>query len=111
MTISLDSLGIRGREFGHFAKECRKSKRVTDSAYHKEKMLLCKQAEQAYSGTDSEPVEQVQNDAGYNVFDNDLHNSEQSKSVSNTCLVETDDSNVSLDSPYMCEYDIKNDQK
>nr|GEX96872.1 hypothetical protein [Tanacetum cinerariifolium] len=27
-------------------KECRKPKRVKDSAYHKEKMLLCKQAEQ-----------------------------------------------------------------
>nr|GEW98033.1 retrovirus-related Pol polyprotein from transposon TNT 1-94 [Tanacetum cinerariifolium] len=34
------------REFGHFAKECRKLKRVKDSAYHKERMLLCKQAEQ-----------------------------------------------------------------
>nr|GEW50176.1 retrovirus-related Pol polyprotein from transposon TNT 1-94 [Tanacetum cinerariifolium] len=34
------------REFGHFANECRKPKRVKDSAYHKEKMLLCKQAEQ-----------------------------------------------------------------
>nr|GEZ17629.1 hypothetical protein [Tanacetum cinerariifolium] len=33
-------------EFGHFAKECRKPKRAKDSAYHKEKMLLCKQAEQ-----------------------------------------------------------------
>nr|GFA97548.1 hypothetical protein [Tanacetum cinerariifolium] len=34
------------KEFGHFAKECRKPKRVKDSAYHKEKMLMCKQAEQ-----------------------------------------------------------------
>nr|GFC45492.1 hypothetical protein [Tanacetum cinerariifolium] len=34
------------KEFGHFAKECRKPKRVKDSVYHKEKMLLCKQAEQ-----------------------------------------------------------------
>nr|GFD13134.1 hypothetical protein [Tanacetum cinerariifolium] len=33
------------KEFGHFAKECRKPKRVKDSAYHNEKMLLCKQAE------------------------------------------------------------------
>nr|GEW47353.1 hypothetical protein [Tanacetum cinerariifolium] len=33
------------KEFGHFAKECRKPKRVKDFAYHKEKMLLCKQAE------------------------------------------------------------------
>nr|GFB65000.1 hypothetical protein [Tanacetum cinerariifolium] len=28
------------KEFGHFAKKCRKPKRVKDSAYHKEKMLL-----------------------------------------------------------------------
>nr|GEW88170.1 hypothetical protein [Tanacetum cinerariifolium] len=62
------------------------------------------------SGTDSEPVEQVQNDAGYNVFANGLQNSEQSESVSNTCLVETNDSNVILDSPDMCEDDIQNEQ-
>nr|GEX37690.1 reverse transcriptase domain-containing protein [Tanacetum cinerariifolium] len=31
-------------EFGHFAKECRKPKRVKYYTYHKEKMLLCKQA-------------------------------------------------------------------
>nr|GEY92259.1 reverse transcriptase domain-containing protein [Tanacetum cinerariifolium] len=61
------------KEYGHFSKECRKPKRVKDSAYHKKKMLLCKQAEQAHysymakiqevhtadSGTDSEPVEQT----------------------------------------------------
>nr|GEV35921.1 hypothetical protein [Tanacetum cinerariifolium] len=57
------------KEYGHFAKEYRKPKRVKDSAYHKEKMFLCKQAEQ----------------------------------VSNTCLVETYDSNVTPDSPNMCE--------
>nr|GFC18561.1 hypothetical protein [Tanacetum cinerariifolium] len=101
--------------------------RVKDSAYHKEKMLLCKQAEQEleehYSymakiqevpiadlGTDSEPVEQVQNDAGYNVFANHLQHSKQSESISNTCLVEMDDSNVIPDSPDMCEYDIQNKQ-
>ncbi|GKB09341.1 integrase, catalytic region, zinc finger, CCHC-type containing protein [Tanacetum coccineum] len=33
------------KEFSYFAKECRKPKRVKDSTYHKEKMLLCKQAE------------------------------------------------------------------
>nr|GEY64891.1 hypothetical protein [Tanacetum cinerariifolium] len=32
------------KEFGHFAKECQKPKRVKDYTYHKEKMLLCKQA-------------------------------------------------------------------
>nr|GEW83036.1 hypothetical protein [Tanacetum cinerariifolium] len=137
------------KEYGHFAKECKKPKRVKDSAYHKEKMLLCKQAEQgvplqaeqydwladtdeevdeqeleahysymakiqdvpiADSGTYSEPVEQVQNEVGYNVFANHLQHSEQSESVSNTCLVETDDSNVTPDSPDMCEDDIQNEQ-
>nr|GEV74642.1 hypothetical protein [Tanacetum cinerariifolium] len=34
------------KEYGHFAKECRKLKRVKDSVYHKDKMLLCKQTEQ-----------------------------------------------------------------
>ncbi|GJV37197.1 retrovirus-related pol polyprotein from transposon TNT 1-94 [Tanacetum coccineum] len=33
------------KEFGHFAKECRKPKRVKDYTYHKEKILLCKQAD------------------------------------------------------------------
>nr|GFA07731.1 hypothetical protein [Tanacetum cinerariifolium] len=49
-------------------------------------------------------------DAGYNVFANDLQHSEQSESLSNTCLVETDDSNVIPDSPDMCEDAIQNDQ-
>nr|GEU83842.1 hypothetical protein [Tanacetum cinerariifolium] len=60
--------------------------------------------------TDSEPLEWVQNDARYNVFSNDLQYSEQSESVSNTCLVETNDSNVIPDSPDMCEDAIQNDQ-
>ncbi|GJX65512.1 retrovirus-related pol polyprotein from transposon TNT 1-94 [Tanacetum coccineum] len=137
------------KEFGHFAKECRKPKRLKDSTYHKEKMLLCKQAEKgvqlqaeqsdwladtdeeideqeleahysymakiqevhnADSGTDSEPLEQVQYDTGYNVFANEIQHSEQSESISNTCVVETVDSNVIPDSPNMCDNDIQNDQ-
>nr|GEV73413.1 integrase, catalytic region, zinc finger, CCHC-type, peptidase aspartic, catalytic [Tanacetum cinerariifolium] len=137
------------KEFGHFAKECGKPKKVKDFVYHKEKMLLCKQAEQgvplqaeqydwladtdeeiddqeleahynymakiqevptADSGTNSEPLEQVQNDAGYNMFANDLQHYEQSKSISNTCLVERDDSNVIPDSSDMYEDDIQNDK-
>nr|GEW09010.1 hypothetical protein [Tanacetum cinerariifolium] len=132
-----------------FYQSSRKPKRIKDSAYHKEKMLLCKQAEEgvllqaeqydwladmdeevdeqeleahysymakiqevphADSGTDSKPVEQVQNKTGYNVFANELQHSEQSEYVSNTCLVEVDDSNVTPNSPDMCEDDIQNDQ-
>nr|GFB12698.1 hypothetical protein [Tanacetum cinerariifolium] len=33
------------KEFGHVARECQKSKRTKDAAYHREKMLLCKQEE------------------------------------------------------------------
>nr|GEX96472.1 hypothetical protein [Tanacetum cinerariifolium] len=131
------------------ALTARNMERVKGSTYHKEKMLLCKQAEQGvplqaeqydwlantdeevdkqelevhYSymakiqevptadlGTDSEPVEQVQNNVGYNVFANHLYHFEQSESVSNTCLVETDDSNVILNSSDMCEDDIQNEK-
>nr|GEX64473.1 retrovirus-related Pol polyprotein from transposon TNT 1-94 [Tanacetum cinerariifolium] len=137
------------KEFRHFAKECRKPKRVKDFAYHKKKMLLCKQAEKgvplqakqcdwladtdeeideqkleahysymakiqevstADTCTDSEPLEQVQSDTRYNVFDNELQHFEQSESISNTCIVETDDSNVIPGLPDMCDDDIQNDQ-
>ncbi|GJT50955.1 retrovirus-related pol polyprotein from transposon TNT 1-94 [Tanacetum coccineum] len=120
------------KEFGHYAKECRKPKRVKDSTYHKEKILLCKQAEKgvqlqaeqsdwladtdeeideqeleahysymakiqevpnADSGTDAEPLEQVQYDTDDNVF------------------LETGDSNVTSDSPDMCDNDIQDDLK
>nr|GFD20528.1 hypothetical protein [Tanacetum cinerariifolium] len=33
------------REFGHVVRECQKLKRAKDAAYHREKMLLCKQVE------------------------------------------------------------------
>ncbi|GJW05119.1 gag-pol polyprotein [Tanacetum coccineum] len=33
------------REYGHVSRECQKPKQVKDAAYHKEKMLLCKQEE------------------------------------------------------------------
>ncbi|GJR78187.1 putative reverse transcriptase domain-containing protein [Tanacetum coccineum] len=137
------------KEFGHIAKECRKPKRVKDSTYHKEKMLLCKQAEKGVplqaeqsdwladtdeeideqeleahysymakiqevpttdSCNDSEPLEQVQYNTGYNMFANEIQHSKQSESISNTCIVETGDSNVIPDSSNMCDTDIQNDQ-
>nr|GFC19093.1 hypothetical protein [Tanacetum cinerariifolium] len=33
------------KEYGHVARECQKPKREKDAAYHREKMLLCKQEE------------------------------------------------------------------
>nr|GFC93011.1 hypothetical protein [Tanacetum cinerariifolium] len=84
------------KEFGHFAKEYRKPKRVKDCVSQGKDVAEVPTAD---SGTDSEPLEQVQNDDGYNVFANKLQHSEQSESISNTCIVETDDSNVIPDSP------------
>ncbi|GJU83636.1 hypothetical protein Tco_1286001, partial [Tanacetum coccineum] len=64
----------------------------------------------ADSGTDTEPLEQVHNDAEYNVFANLRQHSKQPEFTRNTCLVETDDSDVIPDSPDMCDNDIQNDQ-
>nr|GFC80783.1 hypothetical protein [Tanacetum cinerariifolium] len=33
------------KDFGHVVRECQKPKREKDAAYHREKMLLCKQEE------------------------------------------------------------------
>nr|GFD30956.1 hypothetical protein [Tanacetum cinerariifolium] len=77
---------------------------------HYSYMAKIQEVPTADTGTDYEPLEQVQNDTGYNVFANDLQHSGQSKYVSNTCLVETDDSNVFPDSTNMCDDDIQNDQ-
>ncbi|GJR33448.1 hypothetical protein Tco_1109680 [Tanacetum coccineum] len=62
------------------------------------------------SGTDTEPLEQVQNNAKYNVFANVRQHFKQSESTSNTCLMEKDDSDVTPDSPGMCDNDIQTDQ-
>nr|GEV09533.1 hypothetical protein [Tanacetum cinerariifolium] len=77
---------------------------------HYSYMAKIQEVPTADPGTDAEPLEQVQNGTGYNVFASDLQHSEQSKSVSNTCLVKTNDSNVIPDSPDMCDDDIQNDQ-
>nr|GEY07183.1 hypothetical protein [Tanacetum cinerariifolium] len=103
------------KEFRHFAKEYRKPKNTDEEIDEQELkayysyMAKIQEVPTADSGTDSEPLEHVQNKAGYNVFANDLKHSEKSESVSNTCLVETDDSNVIPDSPDMYDDDIQHD--
>nr|GEY74812.1 hypothetical protein [Tanacetum cinerariifolium] len=77
---------------------------------HYSYMAKIQEVPNADSGTDSELVEHVQKNVEYNVFANDLQHSEQSEYVSNTCLVEADDSNVTPNSPGMCEDDIQNEQ-
>ncbi|GJQ90812.1 hypothetical protein Tco_0001951 [Tanacetum coccineum] len=100
---------IRGQ---HVARECQKPKRAKDAAYHKEKMLLCKQEEVGIqlsvtpdtaknSGPifDIEPLQKVQqDDDNYNVFDNDREHLEQPESVNDTYLEEQGDTNITIDS-------------
>nr|GFB03358.1 hypothetical protein [Tanacetum cinerariifolium] len=132
-----------------FCKGMQGTKRVKDYTYHKEKMLLCKQAEKGVplqaeqadwledideeideqeleahysfmakiqelptvdSGTDIEPLKQVQYDVEYNVFANERQHSKQPKSISNTCVVEKVDSNVIPNSQNMCHNDIQTNQ-
>ncbi|GKA94276.1 retrovirus-related pol polyprotein from transposon TNT 1-94, partial [Tanacetum coccineum] len=117
--------------FGHYAKECRKPKRVKDYTYHKEKMMMCKQAEQGVplqaeqadwlADTDEEIDEQeleahysfmakVQNHDENNVFANERRHSEQLESINDTYVLEKDDSNVTPDSSNICNNDNQVDQ-
>nr|GEW41211.1 hypothetical protein [Tanacetum cinerariifolium] len=85
----------------------KKPKRVKDSTYHKEKMLLCKQAkkEDTYEEIDEQEVE-----AHYSFMAKIQEHSEKPESTSNTCLVEKDDSNVTPGLMNMCDNDIQTDQ-
>ncbi|GJZ90887.1 hypothetical protein Tco_0662814 [Tanacetum coccineum] len=103
------------------SQECRKLKRVKDSMYHKEKMLPCKQVEKGVplqaeqsdwiADTDEE-IDEQELEAHYSFMAKiqERQHSEQPESISNTCLVEKVDSNVTPDSPDMCDNDIQTDQ-
>nr|GEW56487.1 retrovirus-related Pol polyprotein from transposon TNT 1-94 [Tanacetum cinerariifolium] len=107
------------KKFGHFAKECRKPKRVKDNTYHKKKMLLCKQAEKGVplqakhadwlEDTDKE-IDEQKLEAHYSYMAKIQEHSEQPESINNTCVVEKVDSNVIPDSLDMCDNDIQTDQ-
>ncbi|GKC95662.1 retrovirus-related pol polyprotein from transposon TNT 1-94, partial [Tanacetum coccineum] len=97
------------KEFRHMVKECRKPKRAKDYAYHKENMLLCKQAEkeleahylfmariqevsivESGSTFDTEPLEKVDSnttpdssDVCINDFEDDQNDDDQEYERSN----------------------------
>nr|GEW68091.1 retrovirus-related Pol polyprotein from transposon TNT 1-94 [Tanacetum cinerariifolium] len=73
------------KEFGHFAKECRKLKRVKDFAYHKEKMLLCKQAEKGIPLQAGQYVWLAETDEEIN--EQEFKTLGESNSVRDSCLV------------------------
>nr|GFC94858.1 retrovirus-related Pol polyprotein from transposon TNT 1-94 [Tanacetum cinerariifolium] len=98
------------KEFGHVARECQKLKRLKDAAYHKEKMLLCKQEEAGIQlnadqadwrdDTDDDELEDQELEAHYIVHP------EQSKSVLDSYPVGQDAQIVTIDSLDM-SYDRK----
>nr|GEV69764.1 hypothetical protein [Tanacetum cinerariifolium] len=106
------------KEFGHFAKECRKPKRVKDFTYHKEKMLLCKQAEKGVPLQAEQSDWLADTDEGIDEQELEAHYSYMAKiqevptadSVTDFEPLEQDDSDVTPDSPDMCEHDIQTDQ-
>ncbi|GJV93050.1 hypothetical protein Tco_1540863 [Tanacetum coccineum] len=81
-----------------------KPKRVKDSTYHKEKMLLCKQAEKGVQ-LQAEQFDWIA-DTDEEIDEQEYHTILDMTVVAN----ETVDSNVILDSPDMCDNDIQNDQ-
>nr|GEU76942.1 retrovirus-related Pol polyprotein from transposon TNT 1-94 [Tanacetum cinerariifolium] len=94
-------------------------KRVKDFTYHKEKRLMCKQAEKGVplqaeqsdwlADTDEE-IDEQELEAHYSYMEKIQEHSEQPESISNTCIVEKVDSNIIPDSPNMCDNDIQTDQ-
>nr|GEU47505.1 Gag-Pol polyprotein [Tanacetum cinerariifolium] len=84
------------RSTRHVARECQKPKRVKDTAYHREKMLLY--AADSGPTFDSEPVQKVSTDGYYNVFSIESEHPEQYKSVHDTYPIEQDEHNVIIDS-------------
>ncbi|GJZ26054.1 gag-pol polyprotein [Tanacetum coccineum] len=111
------------KEYGHVSRECQKPKRVKDAAYHKEKMLLCKQEEAGIhevtpdsvdnSGPifDDEPMHKVQNNNdNYNVFAMENEHPEQPESSNDIYLTEQGDTNITIDSSDICYDRAQDDQ-
>nr|GEW37408.1 hypothetical protein [Tanacetum cinerariifolium] len=88
------------KEFGHVVRECQKSKRVKDAAYHREKMLLY--AVDSGPIFDDEPLQKVSNNDYYNVLAIESEHPEQSESIHDTYPIEQDEHNMIIDSLDMC---------
>ncbi|GJZ07212.1 integrase, catalytic region, zinc finger, CCHC-type containing protein [Tanacetum coccineum] len=105
--------------FGHYARECRKPKRVKDYAYHKEKMMMCKQAEQGVplqaeqadwlEDTDEE-IDEQELEAHYSYMAKIQEVSPEETSSTSQPLEQKDDSNVIPDSSNICTNDNQVDQ-
>ncbi|GJS99621.1 retrovirus-related pol polyprotein from transposon TNT 1-94 [Tanacetum coccineum] len=116
------------KEYGHLSRECQNPKRVKEAAYHKEKMLLCKQEDELEahymymaqiqevtldpvdnSGPifDAKLLHKVQNNNdNYNVFAIENEHPEQPESINDIYLEEQErDLLASLIEKLKCEID------
>ncbi|GJR40390.1 hypothetical protein Tco_1216074 [Tanacetum coccineum] len=110
------------KEFVNMLRECRKPKRGKRTPHMEEEIedqewkhiTVYMQRIQEVPNADTwhrcRSLEQVQYDTDDNVFANDIQHFDQSKSISNTCAVETGDSNVTPDLPDMHDNDIQDNQ-
>ncbi|GJT67466.1 hypothetical protein Tco_1018946 [Tanacetum coccineum] len=87
------------KEYGHVSRECQTPKRVKDAAYHKEKMLLCKQEEARVQN----------NNDNYNVFAMENEHPEQPESSNDIYLAEQGDTNITIDSLDICYDRVQDD--
>ncbi|GKC86957.1 hypothetical protein Tco_1147606 [Tanacetum coccineum] len=111
--LNVDNTSRSYRRTGHVARECKKAKRARDLAYHKEKMIMCKQEEAGIQlsaeqtdwrdDTDDEPEDQ-QLEAHY------LQHPEQPEFVNDTYLVEQGDTNTTPYSSDMSNNEGEADQ-
>nr|GEV19667.1 hypothetical protein [Tanacetum cinerariifolium] len=92
------------KEFGHLAKEFRKPKRAKDYAYHKEKIMLCKQEEKGV------PLHAEQGDWLDDSDDEPNKQEMQSESINDIYMMEKVDSNVIPDSSDIFDDEEKADQ-
>ncbi|GJU19621.1 integrase, catalytic region, zinc finger, CCHC-type containing protein [Tanacetum coccineum] len=105
--------------FGHYAKECRKPKRVKDYSYRKEKMMMCKQAEHSVplqakqadwlADTDEE-IDEQELEAHYSFMAKIQEVLPEESSSTEQPLEQKDDSNVTPDSSNICNNDNQVDQ-
>ncbi|GJT48445.1 retrovirus-related pol polyprotein from transposon TNT 1-94 [Tanacetum coccineum] len=98
--------------FGHYAKECRKPKRIDEQELEAHYSFIAKIQEvlPGESSSTEQPLEQVQNHDENNVFANERRHSEQPESINDTYVLEKDDSNVTPDSSNICNNDNQVDQ-
>nr|GFB64798.1 hypothetical protein [Tanacetum cinerariifolium] len=104
------------KEFRHVARECQKPKQTKDAAYHREKMLLCKQeeAEIQLNAEQADWKDDIDDESDDQELEaHSIQHPEQSESVHKTYLIEQDAHNVipeSVDMNYDSEQIDENDE-